>query len=181
MDAGKIDLRQIAETVSPRRGWDFSRMHDDRDPAPWDYEEVARRYLRPTDRVLDIGTGGGERMLRLAAHYGRGLGTDIDSQMIAVAAENTPPALRGNVSWAVMPAETLAVPDAAFDVVLNRHAPFTVSEVVRVLRPGGYFVTQQVGAHNMQNIFEAFGWASTRAWWEAQQEELGPPWQPHPA
>lgn len=126
---------------------------------------------------LDIGTGGGERFLRLAKHYGTGLGTDVDPAMIAVAAGNTSPELRNKVSWAVMPAESLAVPDNSFDVVLNRHAPFIVSEVARALRPGGYFVTQQVGAHNMQNIFEAFGWASPRAWWEAEQKQLGQPWQ----
>lgn len=172
------DLREIAKKVSRRRGWDFTRMRDDRDPVPWDYEEVARQYLTPTARVLDIGTGGGERFLRLAEHYGSGLGTDVDPQMIAVAEENTSPALRGKVSWAVMPAAALTVADASFDVVLNRHAPVVVSEIARALRPGGYFVTQQVGRHNMQNVFEAFGWASSGSWWDAQQADLGEPWHP---
>jgi hypothetical protein len=45
-------------------------------------------------------------------------------------------------------------------VVLNRHAPVYAAEIVRVLRPGGVFITQQVGGQNTQSIFSAFGWQS---------------------
>ncbi len=45
---------------------DFSHMCTERDPVPWDYRAVVRGYLRPTDAVLDIGTGGGEHFWALA-------------------------------------------------------------------------------------------------------------------
>jgi SAM-dependent methyltransferase len=35
-----------------------------------------------------------------------------------------------------------------FDCVVNRHESFDSTEVDRVLKPGGYFVTQQVGNQN---------------------------------
>jgi len=57
------DIMRIAESVGKRSSWDFSRVRDEREPVPWDYTEVVRRYLRPDDRVLDLGTGGGERFL----------------------------------------------------------------------------------------------------------------------
>lgn len=41
--------------------------------------------------------------------------------------------------------DKLPFKDSSFDVVANRHESFDVGEVYRVLRPGGYFVTQQVG------------------------------------
>lgn len=72
------ELQYIAASVSERRGWDFSRVRDDRDPVPWDYAEVVRRYLQPSGRVLDIGTGGGERFLALAPHFGTGVDIDAD-------------------------------------------------------------------------------------------------------
>ena len=62
--------------VETRRGWDFSRMQDDIDPVPWLYENVVRPYLSPLQRVLDIGTGGGERFLSLADYFGSGIGID---------------------------------------------------------------------------------------------------------
>jgi SAM-dependent methyltransferase len=66
-----------------------------------------------------------------------------------------------------MDAEQLALPDAGFDLVLNRHAPVYAAQIVRVLRPGGIFITQQVGGRNTQSIFTAFGWQSNAAHWQA--------------
>ncbi|MCK4450124.1 MAG: methyltransferase domain-containing protein [Anaerolineae bacterium] len=52
------------------------------------------------------------------------------------------------VSFEVMRAEALGFPDAAYDVVLNRHVSLYVEEIVRVLRSDGTFITQQVGGRN---------------------------------
>ena len=38
--------------------------------------------------------------------------------------------------------------DNSFDLVLNRHDSYDINEVRRVLKPGGYFITQQVGGSN---------------------------------
>jgi len=152
------ELKQIADTVDDRRGWDFSRMQTERDPVPWDYLEIVPRYLKPSDAVLDIGTGGGEKFLTFADSFARGVGIDPDPDMIQAARENG--ATQSNVTFVEMGAEVLGFPDATFDVVLTRHAPFVVPEVVRVLKPGGSFVCQQVGAENMVNIVEAFGTGS---------------------
>lgn len=151
------ELRQIAAAVAPRRGWDFSQVRDDRDPVPWDYREVARRYLTPADRVLDIGTGGGEQFLALSGAFGEGVGIDPNPAMIATAMENIPGGGGSNVSFTVGSAEAAPFPDASFDVVLNRHATLDADEIMRVLRPGGYFVTQQVGAQNTFNFTSLFG------------------------
>jgi SAM-dependent methyltransferase len=151
------ELRRIAADVAPRRGWDFSRLRDDRDSVPWEYDEVVRRFVRPDDRVLDVGTGGGERFLALAPSFGLGIGVDPDPDMIATARENTPAALAEKASFVEGSAAALPVPDASCEVVLNRHAPVDVTEIMRALVPGGYFITQQVGAQNTFNIATLFG------------------------
>jgi len=150
-------FKQIAAAVGERTGWDFSRVKDAYDPTPWDYVEVVRRYLRPDHRVLDIGTAGGERFLCLAPFFDTGVGIDCSPDMIQTAHANRPPSLAGRVSFEVMRAEALRFPEASFDVVLNRHAPLCASEIVRVLRPAGYLITQQVGARNTHNICAVFG------------------------
>ena len=149
-------LRQLVESVEERRGWDFSPVRDAIDPVPWTWTSVVRRYLSRTQRVLDIGTGGGERFVTLAEYYGSGIGIDRDQQMVTVARQNTPKVLKCRVSFRKMDACALKFPDAAFDVVLNRHAPADTGEIARVLKPGGYFITQQVGAHNHANICDLF-------------------------
>ncbi len=151
------ELRQLVESVEERRGWDFSRVRDAIDPLPWSYGGVVRRYLSPLQRVLDIGTGGGERLIAFAEHFGSGIGIDADPAMIAVAEENTPSELTCRLKFLAMDAAALEFPDASFDVVLNRHAPAYPDEIARVLRPGGVFITQQIGARNHANITALFG------------------------
>ena len=44
--------------------------------------------------------------------------------------------------------------DASFDMVINRHGDFNPGEIYRVLKPGGLFITQQVGAENDRELVE---------------------------
>ena len=132
-------------------------MRDAIDPVPWTWTGVTRRYLGRTQRVLDLGTGGGERFLELAEYFGSGVGIDADPRMIAVAKEDTAKIVKCRVTFRKMDARALKFPDGAFDVVLNRHAPVYMDEIARVLEPGGYFITQQVGTRNHANICGLFG------------------------
>ena len=159
------EVRMLAFDVQERRGWDFSPVRIDCDAAAWDYGEVAERFMDPHSRVLDVGTGGGEIFVELAPGFGEGLGIDSSDEMIRVATENLPSELAGKVAFKHARAEALDVPDRSFDVVLNRHCSVDADEVVRVLKAGGYFVTQQIGDANDGHIFDAFDWGSNGQFW----------------
>ena len=124
-----------------------------RQPVPWEYHEVVLRYLRPSDAVLDIGTGGGERLRDLAGAFGSGLGIDLDPAMVRFATENS---AVPNLSFRVCSDRLESVPET-FDVIISRHAPFDLGAVAAHLRPGGYFITQQVGERNMACVKAALG------------------------
>ncbi len=153
------ELQAIADEVGERHGWDFSRMSVERAPVTWEYLDVVSSFLRPTDVVLDIGTGGGERLLSLADKYLRAIGVDPDPDMVRVARDNA--ARHTNVQFLPGSAERLdLLDDSAFDVVLTRHAPTFAPELDRVTKAGGGFISQGVGSRNMANIREAFNTGS---------------------
>ena len=167
------ELKQIAASIGKIQGWDFSAVRDGRDPVPWDYFTLVRNYLTPSSRVLDIGTGGGEKFLTLSPNFGRGIGIDISDKMIQTAHKNQSKMRINNVSFNVMSADALQLPDSNFDIVLNRHSVVNVDEVLRVLRTGGYFINQGVGHRNTSNILAAFGWTSNsfgEDWWSPDRE-----------
>jgi SAM-dependent methyltransferase len=167
------ELKQIVEANGRLEGWDFARLRVGRDPVPWEYVEVVRKYLKPTDRVLDIGTGGGEIFFSLAACFGKGVGIDQDPEMVATARKNLAARSIDNISVLQMEASELQFDADEFEVVLLRHLRVYVSEIVRVLRPGGYFITQTVGQRSSLNFLNAFGWTPASfgpGWWQPVSE-----------
>ena len=145
-------LDELLASVRARRGWDFARMSVLRQPVPWEYSDVVARYLDPADYVLDIGTGGGERFCDLARLFGHGLGIDVDPQMISYAEQAS---AAPNIEFRVCSQHLEAITPAVFDVIICRHAPFDLRAVADHLRPGGYFITQQVGERNMASVTAA--------------------------
>lgn len=48
----------------------------------------------------------------------------------------------------------LPYPENSFDVVIDRHGDFNPAEIYRVLKRGGAFISQQVGAENDRELVE---------------------------
>lgn len=150
------ELKKIDEGVGERTGWDFSVMKTERDPIPWQYVELVKQYLKPSDYVLDLGTGGGEIFLKLANSYKKGVGIDRDPNMVKTAKEKISTELTDKISFEVMDTNDLTFSDSTFDVVIDRQAPVPVDEIIRILKTNGYFITQMIGKNNMQNINREF-------------------------
>lgn len=139
-------------------GWDWSFL-DNRmleDTPSWDYQALARQRIDRAKAMLDIGTGGGELLSKLAPFPARSIATEAYPPSVALAGHNL-----GQVGVQVVQTEEevikpLPFASASFDLVLNRHADYSPAEVYRVLRPGGHFLTQQVGGRNNFRLNELF-------------------------
>ena len=173
--------RLVAEGEAvPVEGWDFSwfdgRATEER--PSWGYARLMAERMGRADAALDIQTGGGE---------------------VLAAIPRPPPVLAATESWppnaelarrnlAPLRARVVQVPDDAglpfpagsFDLVVSRHPVELVwPEVARVLRPGGTFFSQLVGAGTNRELTEfMMGPQPVRpgrstAWARAQAEAAG--------
>ncbi|MBX3011242.1 MAG: class I SAM-dependent methyltransferase [Caldilineaceae bacterium] len=165
----------------PFSGWDFSylqgRMLEEREP--WSYLERAATLLQGTTALLDLGTGGGERLLDLRAHWPPKVAvTEEYPPNIKLARERLEPLGVQVFTVELSNDSRLPFVDGAFDRVLNRHNAFPAAEVARVLAPGGIFLTQQVHGLYAYDLIAAFGakpaWPeATPAFYLANLEEAG--------
>jgi SAM-dependent methyltransferase len=147
----------------PFEGWDFSYVSDTRRLMRgfdfWDYPTIAASAAGRSQTVLEQGTGGGERfgkILEAAAFTGRAYGTEGYAPNVLKARERLS-AFNVEVIDVSEDAETVPIEDGTIDLVLNRHSGFLFKEHLRLLRPGGAVVTQQVGGLTNRVIHEVLG------------------------
>jgi ubiquinone/menaquinone biosynthesis C-methylase UbiE len=134
-----------------RYGWDLAAL---------DYEQLWQTQLAEAqsallslaslelgEQVLDIACGTGLvsfEASRAVSRSGHVLGIDLSERMVDAAEQRAQQMKLSNCSFSRMDAETLALPDASFDVVLCAlglmympDSEQAVREMRRVLRPGG--------------------------------------------
>lgn len=160
-------MLELAEAQS-LTGWDFSWLNErtSEEPLPWDYRQRVRERMsgwteltghrHRVEAMLDVGTGGGELLATLAPFPPITWATEGYPPNVPVARERLEPlGIRVlDVSGAEDdPIRELA--DESLDLVIDRHNGISGPELVRLLRPGGRYLTQQVGGQNCLDINHA--------------------------
>ena len=148
------------EEDQPFSGWDFSHIADRciMEPPPWSYEDMARRLMSRSSAVLDLGTGGGERLIAMR---------DVFSQRVVATEEYLPNLVLARERLSPYGVEVVKTEpssleqkfpfgDGEFDLVIDRHTCFNISEVERVLTPNGIFLTEQVDGTDHEDLCQAF-------------------------
>jgi SAM-dependent methyltransferase len=147
----------IAEAAAvPLEGWDFSwfdgRATEQR--PTWGYARLVGKRMAAAAAALDVQTGGGEVLVTIPRPPSLLVATESWPPNVAVAARNLRPLGASVVAAADAPA--LPFRDATFDLVVSRHPVRTWwDEIARVLRPGGTFLSQQIGAGSNRELSEA--------------------------
>ncbi len=153
----KDEMLEYLKTEEERSfsGWDFSYINGRivENSLPWDYRNKVNDFLKPTSKILDMGTGGGEFLLSLQHPYAQTSVTEGYEPNYLLCKEKLEPL--GITVKKASEDELLDFPDESFDIVLNRHESYNISEVRRVLKSGGFFITQQVGGENNAPLIKA--------------------------
>ncbi len=148
------------EEEFPFTGWDFSHL-DGRmveDQVPWSYSTRAAQLMRQSRSVLDLGTGGGERLLKLCDHWPpKVVVTEDYPPNFKLANERLAPLGVKVFEVRLADDEPLPFENGEFDLILNRHSGLNALDVGRILSPGGTFLTQQVHGLWAEDLIAAFG------------------------
>lgn len=144
---------------APFRGWDFSYLEGRKTESalPWDYVARARAKIRGAGSMLDMGTGGGEILSSLAPLAPYTCATEGYAPNVVLAKQRLEP-LGVEVFDMTSDQENrrLPFPDVHFDLVINRHECYVAGEVRRILKPNGWFLTQQCGGYGKVDLIEYF-------------------------
>jgi SAM-dependent methyltransferase len=140
-------MSEMWDSVAP--GWEANARFVDEQLAPATDALLGAAGVGEGDRVLDLAAGPGGAGLAAAERVGSSgsvVLSDVAGEMVAVAARRA--SANAQVSSAVFDQGAIDFEDASFDAVINRHGLMfvedpiaTVSEAVRVLRPGGRYAT----------------------------------------
>jgi SAM-dependent methyltransferase len=149
----------IAEAAAaPVAGWDFSwldgRATEER--PSWGYSRLVVHQMQNSQAALDIQTGGGEVLAGLGRLPPLTAATEAWPPNLRIAAARLAP-LGVHLVGAADDRPGLPFCDESFDLVISRHPVVTWwQEIARVLRPGGTFLSQQVGAWNVKELNQRF-------------------------
>ncbi len=143
------------EKIAHIHGWDFSHIrgrYTEEDDLPWDYARVVREYLTDDMELLDYDTGGGEFLLSLDHPFEKTAATEGYPPNVELCRQTLTPLgirFRECADAAHVPFE-----DGSFDMFINRHGDLCAPEAYRILKEGGLFITEQVGADNDRSLTE---------------------------
>jgi len=103
------------------------------------------------ERLLDVATGTGFLAFEFAKHVREVVGIDFTDEMLAIAKQYRTDKSVGNVTFETADVESLPFGESCFDIASCRfafhhflHPETAISEMARVLRPGGKIVISDI-------------------------------------
>ncbi len=152
------------------RGWDFEWILKKgrfvETALPWDYAALVVRLAHQSPDLLDLGTGGGERLEAFSYRPALTVATESYAPNVPIAYRRLRPLGVHLVhTWAALdnvlqgessPIGRLPFRDRSFHLVIDRNEAYVPSEVARVLSRGGIFLTEQSGTSEVQSLHRLF-------------------------
>jgi SAM-dependent methyltransferase len=141
---------------------------------PWDYKQEVVKEFPKIRSLLDLGTGGGEFLSSLGQLPKRTFATEGYQPNAAIARDKLKPlhvdVVRTYSEDNAKRPQVGALPfrTESLDMIIDRHESFVASEVYRVLKRGGIFLTQQAGSANYPELNEILGAPRTESVWDLQ-------------
>lgn len=146
------------EYYSKIANWDFSEIKcEDEILTDWNFFKQIEKHTNEKSLCLDIGTGGGEKVLKNYPSVGMIIATDFSKEMIYTAKENAKKDSERNVKFGVMDNLKMRFPRELFDLVSARHTKINAKQIYHCLTKGGTLVIEGVDQKDCWEMKKIFG------------------------
>ena len=157
----EFNYKEVAQEI----GWNFSKINPMvENPSGFNYYKQVVEFLNEDSVVLDIGCGSAEKAVRFFSLAKEIYETDNEPAMLEKAKANAKkyyensPKNANKFKFQVMDCNgKFPFDDGMFDVVVSRHCGANMSEVFRVLKPGGVFVSEDYWCDDCLELKQMFG------------------------
>ena len=138
--------------------WSFSNInYTSEEFTNWIYEKEVAKRVNNNSKVLDLGTAGGEIVLKNFPDCSEILGTDFSNEMIETANQNLFKSGRKNISFRVMDNLKMDTPNNYFDLVTARHTKIDPTQIYKTLKEGGQLIIRGVDKLDCWSLKRMFG------------------------
>lgn len=138
--------------------WDFSQIkYKTENLTNWDLYEKIKENTNEKSLCLDLGTGGGERVLKNYPDVGMIIATDFSEEMIKTAQENAKKYPNKRVKFVKMNNLEMNFPKETFDLISARHTIINAKQIYDCLVQGGTVVIRGVDKKDCWEMKELFG------------------------
>ena len=151
----KINEKEYYEEI---KDWDFSKFEIESESlTKWDLYELLNKLANKGAKILDLGTGGGEKVLKYFPKVKEILATDYSEGMIETAKKNLAASGRKDVTFRLMDNLKMDVPENYFDVVVARNTVTDPKQIYKCLKKGGYLLIRGVDKYDCWSLKLLFG------------------------
>lgn len=127
------------------KNWDFSNIEYLKENLTnWDMYEILKSNTNKESKILDLGTAGGENVLKHFPNVKEILATDFSEEMINTANKNLLKFEKKNIKFEVMDNLNMKTKDNYFDVVTARHTPINPVQIFKTLKSEGLLIVRGV-------------------------------------
>lgn len=138
--------------------WDFSYFDIKEEIlTDWDMYKILKESVNEKSKILDLGTGGGEKVLKYFPEVNEILATDYSKEMIETAKHNLIKSGRKNIKFRVMDNLNMNTPDEYFDVVVARHTVTDPKQIYKTLKKDGILIIRGVDKLDCWDLKKLFG------------------------
>ncbi len=127
------------------KNWDFSQINYVTESyTNWELYDELKKLTTKESKILDLGTGGGEKLLEFFPECQEILGTDYSKEMIKTAKKNLKKSGKKNIRFEIMDNLNMTTPNDYYDVVVSRHTVIDANQIYQTLKKGGHLLLRGV-------------------------------------